>query len=305
MYDLVIIGGGPAGVAAGVYAARKRLKTVLVTDFFGGQSLVSSEVQNWIGEINVSGLDLAKKMEGHLRAQEGIEIMEGDLVTSIEEKGDDFSMKTEKGKELEARAVLLVSGSRRKKLGVKGEKELEGKGVFYCSICDAPLMKDKVTAVIGGGNSALEGVIDLLPYAKKIYLLHRRDALRGDAVLQQRAMADPKVEMVYNALTEEIVGTDKVEKIVYKDKESGEKKELEVEGVFVEIGALPNSEFVEGLVEKNEGGEIVVDHKTQRTSREGIWAAGDVCDVAYKQNNISAGDAVKATLNIYDYLNRK
>lgn len=305
MYDLVIVGGGPAGVAAGVYAARKKMKTVIVTDSFGGQSIVSADIQNWIGEKSISGFDLAQKMEAHLRSQEGIEIVDGDLVTEIKETEPfRFSVATKNGKKFETRAVLLVSGSRRKKLGVPGEKELEGKGVVYCSICDAPLFGGKDVAVVGGGNSGLEAVRDLLPYAKEIYLLHHRSELKGDKETQEKVLKS-NVHVVLNAETQSVDGNGKVEGLTYKDLQTGETKKLPVQGVFVEVGLLPNSEIVKGLVDLNQMGAVAINFQTQAASRPGIWAAGDVADSLYRQNNISMGDAVKATLNIYDTLHAK
>ncbi|MCP6720021.1 MAG: FAD-dependent oxidoreductase [Patescibacteria group bacterium] len=308
MYDLVIIGGGPAGVAAGVYAARKKLKIVLIAESFGGQSLVSDDVQNWIGTVSLSGFDLAKKLEDHLRAQEDIEIIDTDLVSKVEKIKPDvsgaahFRVTTKGGKTFDTKTVLVASGSRRRKLGVPGEKKFEGKGVVYCSTCDAPIFKDKVVAVVGGGNSGLEAVVDLFPYASKIYLLHRRDELKGDPTTQEEVTSNPKTEVILNAETQEILGDKTVQGLRYKDKKTGEMKELDLGGVFVEVGSVPNGEIVKGLVDLNKFGEIIVNHKTQATSETGIWAAGDITDVLYKQNNISAGDAVKAVLNLYDYL---
>ena len=312
MEDLVIIGGGPAGVAAGVYAARKKIKTVLITDSFGGQSLVSADIQNWIGDPSLTGFELAQKLEKHLKAQEDIKIVESDLVSKIETmdstsspQGGGFRVETKKGTTLETRTVLMALGSRRRRLGVPGEDKFEGKGVVFCSTCDAPIFKDKVTAVVGGGNAGLEAVRDLLPYATKIYLIARSDALKGDPITQDTVKQSPKVDIIYNAETQEILGDGFVTALRYKDKASGGVKELKLDGVFVEIGSVPNSDLVKDVVERNERGEIVVDHKTQRTSLPGIWAAGDVSDVLYKQNNVSVGDAVKAVLNIYDYLHKE
>lgn len=305
MFDLIIIGGGPAGVAAGVYAARKRMKTALITDSFGGQSLVSNDIGNWIGEPHISGLDLAQKMEKHVRAQDGIEIIEGELVKSVEPKGKNFRITTEKGKILETKTVLLAAGSRRRKLDVPGEKEFEGKGVFYCSICDAPLMSGKAAAVVGGGNAGLEAVTDLLPYASKIYLIEQKEALRGDPVTQEKIKSNPKVEIILNTETQRILGEKTVSGLECKNITSGEVKNIPVEGVFVEIGIVPNGDLLKDLVSLNSRGEVVTDPKTQTTSRIGIWAAGDATDGLYRQNNISAGDAVKAVLNIYDFLNTK
>ncbi|KKW47402.1 MAG: Alkyl hydroperoxide reductase subunit F [Parcubacteria group bacterium GW2011_GWA1_60_11] len=312
MEDLVIIGGGPAGVAAGVYAARKKIKTVLITDSFGGQSLVSADIQNWIGDPSLTGFELAQKLEKHLKAQEDIKIVESDLVSKIETmdstsspQGGGFRVETKQGTTLETRTVLMALGSRRRRLGVPGEDKFEGKGVVFCSTCDAPLFKDKVTAVVGGGNAGLEAVRDLLSYASKIYLVVRSDALKGDPITQDTVKQSPKVDIIYNAETQEILGDGFVTALRYKDKASGGVKELKLDGVFVEIGSVPNSDLVKDVVERNERGEIVVDHKTQRTSLPGIWAAGDVSDVLYKQNNVSVGDAVKAVLNIYDYLHKE
>ena len=302
-YDLIIAGGGPAGAAGGVYAARKKMKTLLVAESFGGQSIVSNEIQNWIGTKAVSGLELAGMLEGHLRAQEGLEIEEGERIAGIRDMGDGLEISAESGKKWLTKYLLLATGSRRRKLGIPGEKEMDGKGVAYCSICDAPIFKDKDVAVVGGGNAGLEAVLDSLPYARKIYLLERGEELKGDAVTQEKIRKDPKVQVITRAETLEIIGEQFVSGLRYKDG-SGEIKELAVQGVFVEIGAVPNSDPAKGVVEMNRMGEVVVDHKTQRTSHPRIWAAGDVSDVLYKQNNISAGDAVKAVLNIYEVFNR-
>ena len=305
-YDLIIIGGGPAGVAAGIYAARKKMKTLLIADSLGGQSVISADIQNWIGTPSISGFDLAKNMEAHLRAQQGIDIVDDDLVLNVQKKDDGtFTIATRSGKTYEAHYLLLASGSGRKKLNVPGESVFEGKGVVYCSICDAPLFGGKTVVVVGGGNSALESVVDLIPYASKTYLMARSDVLRGDPVTQEKIKNDPNVEIIWNAVVQEIVGTDVVAGIKYQDVKSGEVKTLPVDGVFVEIGLSPNSGMVKDLVERDAYGAVKVDGKTQQTSCLGIWAAGDVTDVLYKQNNISAGDGIKAVLNIYDQLKKK
>ncbi|MGC9599010.1 MAG: FAD-dependent oxidoreductase [Minisyncoccia bacterium] len=310
MYDLIIIGGGPGGVAAGVYAARKKIKTLLITDSFGGQSSVSGEVQNWIGTKSISGYDLAKSLEEHLRAQEDIDIVDDDLVTGIKKNdnfalgGAGFSVATRNGKTYKTKFVLLASGSCRKKLGVPGEKEFDGKGVVYCSTCDAPIFKDKVTAVVGGGNSALESVMDLFPYASKIYLIVRSEILRGDPISQDKVKNNPKVTILWNTVVEMIRGKDFVTGIRYKNVKTGEEKDLPLGGVFVEVGLLPNSDFVKDLVKLDDFGHVVIDAHTQAASCPGVWAVGDVTDTPYRQNNISAGDAVKAVLNIYDHIKK-
>jgi alkyl hydroperoxide reductase subunit F len=300
MYDLIIIGGGPAAASAGVYAGRKRLRALVIADSFGGQSVVSADIQNWIGVPSISGLALAQSLEGHLRAQKEIEIAEGERVERIEKKDDGTFVVSTKLKQFETKTILIASGSGRKKLNVPGEKEFEGKGVFYCSICDAPLFGDKSVAVVGGGNSALEAIIDLIPYAKKIFLLHHGKELKGDPITQEKIKNSEKVEIIYNAETKEIKGEGMVAGIVFSDLKTGEEKTIAVEGVFVEIGATPNSEFVSELLEVNQYGAIIVDARTQATTCRGIWAAGDVTDAPYRQNNISVGDAIKAILNIYE-----
>lgn len=300
MFDVIIIGGGPAAVGAAVYVARKKLKTALVSIDFGGQSSVSADVQNWIGEISLSGFDLAQKLEKHLRAQHGIEIMAPEKVTAVREVTGGFAVDTESGKHLEGKTVIVASGSRRRRLEIPGEAKFEGKGVVFCSTCDAPLFGEKTVAVVGGGNAALEAAVDLTPYAKKIYLLVRSD-LKGDQVTQDHVQSHPNVEIILGARPEEIMGNEYVTGIRYQDT-AGVSQELAVDGVFVEIGAVPNSEIVKGLVDLNAAGEVVIDHRTSATSKPGIFAAGDVTDEVYKQNNISVGDAVKAALSAYNYL---
>jgi alkyl hydroperoxide reductase subunit F len=305
MYDLIIIGGGPGGVAAGIYAARKKMKTALITDTFGGQSLVSAGIENWIGTKVISGYDLAKSLEEHLRVQKDIDIIEGDLVGAVLKKDDGtFAVTTNSGKVFETRFILLASGSRRKRLGIPGEDQFDGKGVVFCTTCDAPLFGGKTVAVVGGGNSALEGVIDLIPYATKIYLLVRGDILKGDPITQDKIKTHPQVEVIFGAVPEAITGEKFVNGLKYKDLKSGEQKDLALEGVFVEIGLVPNSDFVKDLVKLDAFGAVITNAATQETSCPGIWAIGDVTDGLYKQNNISVGEGVKATLNIYDQVKK-
>jgi len=303
MYDLIIIGGGPAGVSAGIYAARKKIKFLLATENFGGQSVVASEIQNWIGIKSISGFDLAKKMEDHLMAQEGVEAEEGYLAEKVEKIKGGFNVVLKNGKSFEARTVLAATGGRRRRLGVAGEKEFESKGVAYCSTCDAPMFGKKTAAIVGGGNAALGAVKDLSAYADKVYLMVRSENIKGDPVLFEEIKKDKKVEILLNSEITEIFGHDLVEGVKYSDKKDNKVKELKLDGVFVEIGSVPNSEFLGDLVKKNGYNEVVVDHKDQKTSCEGIWAAGDITDMPYRQNNISASDGIKALLSIKDYLN--
>ena len=301
MYDLIIIGGGPAGAAAAVYAGRKKLKTLLITESFGGQSLVSDNIENWIGTIKVSGFDLAKMLENHVRSQVDVEVKMPEKAAAVKEISGGFEVTTDKSA-YQSKTIIIASGGKRRRLGVPGEEKFEGRGVAYCSTCDAPLFKDKAVAVVGGGNAGLEAVIDLLPYAKYVYLLNRGPELIGDPLTQEEIKKSPKVMVINNVQTREIVGDNFVTGLNYLDSADNQMKALEVGGVFVEIGSVPNSEFLNGLVEMNKAGEVIIDHKTAATSRPGIFAAGDVTDEIYKQNNISAGDAVCAALSAYHYL---
>lgn len=303
LYDIIIIGGGPAGCAAAVYTARKRLKTLLITEEFGGQSIVSDDIQNWIGEPHISGFDLAKKFEAHVRAfSDIVEVKMPERVVGVSPKGDDFSVTTEGGTTYESKAVILTPGARRKKLGVPGEEQFSGKGVAYCSTCDAPLFSGRIVGVVGGGNAGLEAVVDLIPYADKIYLLEYGDSLKGDPVTLEDIKKSSKVEILLNFQTLEILGDKMVTGVTYKDRKTDEEKELAVQGVFVEIGSIPNSEMVKGVVDLDKFGQVIIDSKHGTTSHPGIFAAGDITDDPYKQNNISAGDAVKAALAAYGYL---
>ena len=305
MYDLVIIGGGPAGVGAGVYAARKKIKTLLIAEEFGGQSMFSLEIRNWIGTKVLTGLELAKMLEEQLLDyKDDIDVWKGDLVKKVAKKGKGFVITTKKGQKVETKTVLVCSGSRRRRLGVPGEDKLDGKGLAWCATCDAPMFKDKVVAIIGGGNAGLEAALTLDPYASKLYLIQRSDRLKGDAVTQEKVKGLKKMTVIFNALTQEILGDKFVSGLRYKDAKTGKEETLELGGVFVEIGSVPNVDFIKKLVDLDDWNEILVDHKTQQSSQPGIWAAGDVSDVLYKQNNISVGDAIKAVLNIFDYLHK-
>jgi alkyl hydroperoxide reductase subunit F len=304
MYDITIIGGGPGGVAAGVYAARKQLKTLFLTESFGGQSAVSASIENWIGTVTIPGWELAKNLEEHLRAQEGIDIRMEKAV-GITEQDSGYVVRSESGAEYGTKAIVIASGGRHRHLDAPGEERLNGKGVAYCSTCDAPFFRGKKVAVVGGGNSALEAAEDLLPYASEVLLFVRSNELKGDKVTQEKILASPLVRVIFNAAVESIEGETAVTAIRYTDKESGTAKEEPLQGVFVEVGMVPNSEFVKGFLNLTDRGEIIVDHRTKATSRSGIFAAGDVTDEPYRQNNISVGDGVVAALSAYDYLRKR
>lgn len=303
IYDLLIVGGGPAGVAAGVYAARKRIPSLLLTKEWGGQSVVSPDIQNWIGTVSVSGSGLAKMLEDHVRAYaDDILDIEENIAKSISKsKRGTFIIDTENGTKYEGKAVLVCSGSRRRKLKVSGAEEFDNKGISYCASCDAPLFRDKDVVVVGGGNAGFEAALQLLSYANSVTLLEQGDEFKADPVTVEKVLKNPKMKALTGVEVVEIKGDAFVSSIVYK--KDGE-QELKVGGVFISIGAIPNSDFVKDLIDFNNYGEIIVDHKTQRSSLLGIWAAGDVTDVLYKQNNISCGDAVKALEDIYLWLQK-
>lgn len=307
MNDLIIIGGGPAGVSAGVYAARKQLKTVLATKEWGGQSIVSPDIQNWIGTPSISGDKLAKDLEAHVKHYAGdfVTIKEGSLATAIEKSGENFTVTFEDGSTEEAKAVLITTGSGRRKLPVPGAEELEHKGLTYCATCDGPLFAGRDVVVIGGGNAGFETAAQLLAYTKSVTLLHRDKEFRADPVTVEKVLAHENMTGITNAITTKISGEQFVDGLTYKVGEDGEEITIPVTGVFVEIGLIPNTQFVDGVVELDDYKRIKIDPRTQQTSVPGIWAAGDCTDVLYHQNNISAGDAVRALEDIYVHLKTK
>ena len=306
LYDLAIIGGGPAGVAAGVYAARKRLKTILITESFGGQSIESSGVENWIGTKNIPGPDFGKMLEDHLRSYAGdiVDIKLRERVIEVSKDGEGFVIKTEHNS-YKSKTVLVATGSTRRKLDIPGSKEFENKGITYCASCDGPLFAGQDVAVIGGGNAAFETAAQLLAYAKSVTLLIRSENIKADAVTVSKLSENPNFKIIKNAVPVEIKGDKFVSGIVYEDAGTKEKKELLVGGIFVEIGLIPTTDFVKNLIKLNKIGQIPVDPKTQMTEVSGVWAAGDSTDGLYHQNNIAAGDAVKALEDIYLHLHTK
>lgn len=297
--DLIIIGGGPAGVAAAVYAARKQLKTVLITESFGGQSIVSPDIKNWIGTPSISGSDLAKSFEKHVREYEGewLAIHE-ERVTSVQGDNNTLQVTQEKGEPLQTKTLFVATGSTRRTLSIPGAAEFEHKGLTYCASCDGPLFADKDLVVIGGGNAGFETAAQLLSYAKSVTLLHRGETYsKADAVTVKKVLSHKNMTGVTNANITKVTGDGMVNGIAYE--KDGTEHDLAVEGVFVEIGLIPATDFVKGVVDLDPVGRIVVDHQTQRSSHQRIWAAGDCSNGLYHQNNIAAGDAVKALEHIY------
>jgi NADH-dependent peroxiredoxin subunit F len=304
MHDLIIIGAGPAGIAAGVYAARKRLKTVLIAEEIGGQSTVSEGVENWIGTIKIPGTDLAKSFKAHLEAYQGdvVDTVIGERVEKLEKTAAGFKATTAHGKMYEARAVLIASGAGRKKLEAEHADVFENKGVTYCASCDGPLFGGQDVAVVGGGNAGFETAAQLLAYAKSVTLIHRRHHFKADAITVEKVLAHENMKVLTAYSPVEVKGEKFVSGLVVKNLDTGETTELPVTGIFVEIGVIPNTGFAKGLVELDEVGRIKADPRNQHTSVEGVWAAGDCTDELYHQNNIAAGDGVKALEDIYQWL---
>ena len=300
MYDLIIIGGGPAGAAAGVYAARKKLKTILLTDELGGQSKVSEDIQNWIGAVSISGVELSKKLREHMEAyaEDVLEIKEGEKVVSVEKTDDGFNVTTENGTKFTAKTILSAAGSHRRKLPVPGAEEFDNKGLTYCASCDGPLFAGKDVVVVGGGNAGFETAAQLLAYTKSVTLLHRSKNFKAAPITAEKVLSNPKMKAITEVTITEVKGDKMVNAIVYKDKE-GKIIELPTDGIFVEIGQIPTTGFIKDIVNMTEYNQIIIDPWTQKTSTAGIWAAGDSTNIRYHQNNIAVGDAVKAIEDIY------
>lgn len=313
MYDLVIIGASAASFPAAVYAARRHLNFIMITKEIGGELALSGKVNNWPGVIEINGYELAKQMHEHAESY-GTKIEEGLEVKEIKQTGKTHIVvaqdATGKEKTFETKTVLVASGIHPRHLGIPGEEEHKGKGVTYCTVCDGPLFKGKVTATIGSGNSALESGLMMSNIAEKVYVVTKYPDTpetqggfpKGESILVQKLKGLKNVEVVYNADTKEIKGEDMVKEIVVADRDSGETKNIEVDGVMVHIGMIPNSDFID-CVNKNKHKEIEVDAKCA-TSCPGIFAAGDVTNVPYKQIVIAAGQGVTAALSIIEYLNK-
>ncbi|MBN2095726.1 MAG: FAD-dependent oxidoreductase [Candidatus Aenigmarchaeota archaeon] len=301
-YDLIIIGAGPAGIAATIYAARKKMKTLVISESIGGQAAWSSQITNYPGFQFITGPELAQKFEEHVNSF-GLEVLL-DKVTSAEKKGGLFEVKTEDST-FTARTLLIALGRSPRKLNVAGEEELFHKGITYCATCDGPLYKGKTVAVIGGGNSALDAALQMTKIANKVYLIDKGEKISGDAIVLDKIKASGKVEIFSGAFVREIAGSRFVEKIKISSQESGE-KELGVGGVFIEIGSAPaNLPFnPEGALKINERGEIIVNDRCE-TSVGGLFAAGDVTSIPEKQIIIAAGQGAMASISAFKYLARK
>jgi alkyl hydroperoxide reductase subunit F len=304
MKDLIIVGAGPAGITAAVYAARKKLDFSVITGDIGGQAAWSGDIENYTGYQFITGPDLALKFKEHLQNFD-FDLQEGMEVTKIARENPNlpagrqgFKIQTSKGDVLTAQTVIVASGKRSRMLNVPGEVEFKNRGVTYCATCDGPLFAGRDVAVIGGGNSALDAAIQMMKIASKVYLININPGLGGDAVMQEKIVASDRVEILNAARTLEIKGDKFVNAV--KVESRGKTREIPLQGIFIEIGLIPNSDFIE-MVEKNKNGEIIINCAAE-TSVPGVFAAGDVTDVPEKQIIVAAGDGAKASLSAFKYL---
>lgn len=300
IYDLIIIGAGPAGITAAIYAARKRMNFLVISRDIGGQAAWSGDIENYTGYQVISGPELTAKFEEHMRRYD-IPVRQDEEIRTMEKISDVVRLKSSKAA-YEAKTVIIASGKRTKELGVPGEKEFKNKGLTYCATCDGPLFSCKDVAIIGGGNSALDAALQMINIAAHVYIINISPKLNGDSIMQEKIKQSGKAEIFNNTKVLSISGEKMVDNIKIKVS-GGEEKSLAVKGVFVEIGLTPNAEFTKG-VEKNEAGEIKVNCFNQ-TNLDGIFAAGDVTDVPEKQIIIAAGEGSKALLSAFKYLAKK
>lgn len=304
MYELAIIGGGPAGVAAGVYASRKKIKTIFITKDFLSQSSVSDSIENWIGTISISGMDLVKSLENHLKAYASdiVDLKIGLYVNNITKIDGGFEITYSNEEKVQAKTILIATGSHRRKLVATDADKFEHKGLTYCATCDGPIFAGKDVAVIGGGNAGFESAAQLLAYAKSVTLLHKNADFKADPVTVESVLKNPNMKTLTNVDVTSVTGDTFVNGLTYKNKITGEEGRLDVQGIFVEIGAVPTTQYAKDIVTLDEYNKVVIDPWNHRTSQLGIWAAGDCTNGIYHQNNIAAGDAVKALEDIYIYL---
>lgn len=300
-YDVLIIGGGPAGASAAIYAARKGIRTGIVAERIGGQVQDTLGIENMISIPYIEGPKLAAGLEENVR-NNGVDIMKSKRAKRIEKK-DLFEVELDNGAVLKSKTVIIATGARWRNVGVPGEAEFRNKGVAYCPHCDGPLFKDKDIAVIGGGNSGIEAAIDLAGIARHVTVLEFMPELKADAVLQKRLYSLPNVTVLKNVQTKEITGKDKVDGITYIDRATGEETHIGLQGVFVQIGLVPNTDWLGDSVERNRFGEIIIDNHNA-TNIPGIFAAGDCTNTPYKQIVISMGSGANAALSAFDYLMR-
>jgi alkyl hydroperoxide reductase subunit F len=302
-YDSLIIGGGPAGASAAIYSARKGIRTGVVAQKFGGQVADTVGIENFISVKETEGPKLVMALEQHVKEYE-VDVMNLQTAKSLSKTGDEITITLENGAELKSKTVILSTGARWREMNVPGEQEYRGKGVAYCPHCDGPLYKGKRVAVIGGGNSGVEAAIDLAGIVSHVTLVEFDTKLRADAVLQKKMYSMPNVTVITNALSKEVLGANgKVTTLRYEDRASKEMHDVALEGIFVQIGLLPNTDWLKGVIDLSPRGEVIIDQKGE-TSMPGVFAAGDCTTVPYKQIIIAMGEGAKASLSAFDYLIR-
>ena len=305
-YDVLVVGGGPAGAAAGIYAARKGIRTAVVAERFGGQVLDTMAIENFVSVTHTEGPRLVAALEEHVKSYD-VEILARQMATRLipaDEPGGPIGVELASGAQLSARSVVISTGARWRTMGVPGEDEYRNKGVTYCPHCDGPLFKGKAVAVIGGGNSGVEAAIDLAGVVRHVTLLEFDDRLRADDVLRRKLESLPNVEVITSALTTEVVGDgQQVTGLTYQDRTTADTRTIVLDGVFVQIGLLPNTEWLEGAVALTPRGEVITD-PSGRTSVPGVFAAGDCTDVPFKQIVIALGSGATAALGAFDHLIR-
>lgn len=302
MYDTIIIGAGPAGVAAAIYAVRREMKTLIIGKEFGGQIVWSGEIGNYPGFKSINNLDLIARLDEHLKSLK-VEIKTGEIKVIEKNSDGNFILHTNK-ESFQARTVIIAMGLEPRRLALAGEEKFNGKGVSYCANCDGPLFRNKTVAVIGGGNSALDAAEVMSKIASKVYLIHRNENFKAFDVLVDEVKTRKNIEMMLNCEIKEISGSNKVEKVRVFNNKTNETKELTLDGIFIEIGRIAHTDLLADLVKRDEWNQIVVDEKC-RTSQPGIFAAGDVTPVEFKQISIAVGQGTIAALAAYQYLQLK
>ncbi|MBU1871234.1 MAG: FAD-dependent oxidoreductase [Candidatus Omnitrophica bacterium] len=299
MHDLIIIGAGPAGITAAVYAARKRMNLLVIAKDIGGQAALSGDIENYTGYQFITGPELALKFQEHIKRFD-IKLNMPEEARDIKIEENSLKTITDKG-EYQSRAVIIATGAKPRLLNIQGEEAYKNKGLTYCATCDGPLFKGKAVAIVGGGNSALDAALQLIKISPRVYIINISESLTADAVMAEKALAAPNVEVFNNAQVQNIYGDSFLRGIKVKEKDK--ELDLKVEGIFVEIGYIPNSGFIK-QVKKNNSNEIIIDREN-RTSIEGIFACGDVSDVGEKQIIIACGEGAKASLSVFQYLSSR
>lgn len=319
LYDLIIVGGGPAGITAGIYAARKKIKTLLITKDFFGQIGSTSRVDNWPGDMGINGMTLMQRLEKHLR-NFAIEIKTGQKVAAVKTVGIEaagagrkaaerpasrsatFTVQIESGESFISKAVIVATGRAARKLNIEGEEEFLGRGLSHCVVCDAPFFKDKQVVVIGAGNAGLEAALELVKYAKKVFIFEKSGQIRADELLQNEVRSNANIEILLRTELQKVEGQKMVQSITYKNLAAQKIFQQPMAGVFSQIGGSPVTDFLGNLLKQNRNKEIIVKPLTMETSQKGIFAAGDCNSTKHKQMVIAAGQGAEAALSAYDYL---